>query len=67
MSSQGHATHNTDVFSVFNKHFTVWFYLRVLKNEFLLIAVNVDPNCCPHSICPTQSVDYSGTIREDNP
>lgn len=68
MPSQGHATNTTEVFSVLNKHFTVWyFHLCVLKNELLLIAVNVDPNCCPDSIRPTQSVDYSGTIGEDNP
>lgn len=43
------------------------FYLCVLKKQFLLIAVKIDPNCGPITACPTESVDDSRAIREDNP
>ena len=42
-------------------------YLSVFKNVLLLIAVNVDSNCCSFTPCPTKSVDDPRTIREDYP
>lgn len=42
-------------------------YLCILKNVLLLIAVDVNSDCGPITARPAQSVDDSGTIREDYP